>query len=452
MRRKALVEPDRAGARSSPPRGRAAQRPAHDGRRRRHAQPARDRRAAAPRQRHAGRDGQRARGAQDAVQRASRASEVSAVIKNAGGDLRKRTEKTDADGRALFEGMAPGDEFHAEVTVDGELLKTETFTIPQAGGVRTMLIAALGTARAGERGAAAERPRRADAGANGVHAGRHGGRRRGRPRAAGGTLEVTPPRRERRARSPTSRCCWAWSTSQQDRRPPRQERRGRRGALRRPARAATETGYAAVLEWHGMRLGTGAVPDARERRARAPRSARSAAPRDPSVMTIGAGGARHRPDARGQPAVPRDVPAREPLRQDVRPGARAPSRSRCPRGSSAPRRRRASARSTCARTTAWRCTAPSLPKRAHRGHDRQERRPTRWCSVSCSPTTATRARSPSRCRTGSGTFTLDHRADSGADRHRAGDRRAPGARARRPQVLGHAGRRRSRRAASWSSR
>ncbi len=60
-------------------------------------------------------------------------AEVSAVIKNAGGDLRRRTEKTDADGRALFEGMAPGDEFHAEVTVDGELLKTETFTMPAGG-------------------------------------------------------------------------------------------------------------------------------------------------------------------------------------------------------------------------------------------------------------------------------------------------------------------------------
>src|SRR5450432_638567 len=71
-------------------------------------------------------------------------AEVSAVIKNAGGDLRRRTEKTDADGRAMFEGMAPGDEFHAEVTVDGELLKTETFTVPGQGGLRTMLIAALG--------------------------------------------------------------------------------------------------------------------------------------------------------------------------------------------------------------------------------------------------------------------------------------------------------------------
>src|SRR4051812_33035712 len=42
--------------------------------------------------------------------------DVAAIIKNAGGDLRKRTLKTDADGRVLFEGLAPGDEFHVEVT------------------------------------------------------------------------------------------------------------------------------------------------------------------------------------------------------------------------------------------------------------------------------------------------------------------------------------------------
>ena len=59
---------------------------------------------------------------------------VNALIKNAGGDMRRRTEKTDADGRAIFEGMAPGDEFHADVTVDGEILKTETFTMPAEGG------------------------------------------------------------------------------------------------------------------------------------------------------------------------------------------------------------------------------------------------------------------------------------------------------------------------------
>src|SRR4051794_24721478 len=35
--------------------------------------------------------------------------EVTALIRNAGGDMRKRTAKTDSGGRALFEGLAPGD-------------------------------------------------------------------------------------------------------------------------------------------------------------------------------------------------------------------------------------------------------------------------------------------------------------------------------------------------------
>src|SRR5258708_39701780 len=47
--------------------------------------------------------------------------DVAALIKNAGGDMRKRTAKTDASGRVLFAGLAPGEEFHAEVRVDGEL-------------------------------------------------------------------------------------------------------------------------------------------------------------------------------------------------------------------------------------------------------------------------------------------------------------------------------------------
>jgi hypothetical protein len=76
--------------------------------------------------------------------------DVAAIIKNAGGDLRKRSVKTDASGRALFEGLVPGEEFHAEVTVDGELLTTKTFPIPAQGGVRTMLIAGLAAASEGE--------------------------------------------------------------------------------------------------------------------------------------------------------------------------------------------------------------------------------------------------------------------------------------------------------------
>src|SRR5438477_338327 len=58
--------------------------------------------------------------------------------------------KPDAGGRATIDGLAPGNEFHAEVTVDGERLETATFPVPARGGVRTMLIAALGPATADE--------------------------------------------------------------------------------------------------------------------------------------------------------------------------------------------------------------------------------------------------------------------------------------------------------------
>ena len=61
--------------------------------------------------------------------------EVSATIKNAGGDLRRRSTKTDASGRALFEGLVPGDEFKATVTVDGEKLETQ---ISLRGGMASL--------------------------------------------------------------------------------------------------------------------------------------------------------------------------------------------------------------------------------------------------------------------------------------------------------------------------
>jgi hypothetical protein len=70
-------------------------------------------------------------------------AEVSAIIRKAGGDSRKRTALTDEEGRALFEGLSPGDEFQAQIRVDSEELKTERFTMPAMGGLRTMLIAAL---------------------------------------------------------------------------------------------------------------------------------------------------------------------------------------------------------------------------------------------------------------------------------------------------------------------
>lgn len=71
-------------------------------------------------------------------------TEVVAIIVGAGGDSRKRTARTDGEGRALFEGMRPGDRFRAEVRVGNETVKSDEFTIPDAGGVRTMLVGELG--------------------------------------------------------------------------------------------------------------------------------------------------------------------------------------------------------------------------------------------------------------------------------------------------------------------
>ena len=82
--------------------------------------------------------------------------EVKALLEAPGGESRMRTAKTDAGGRAMFEALPVGHSFRAEVVVDREKLTTETFTVPALGGVRTMLIAALGKgdAAAGAAGAA----------------------------------------------------------------------------------------------------------------------------------------------------------------------------------------------------------------------------------------------------------------------------------------------------------
>ena len=177
-------------------------------------------------------------------------------------------------------GDGPGDEFHAEVTVDGEHSKTETFTVPPSGGLRTMLIAALGRRRRGGEAPAKARERRAGrrAAAKPVHAGRHG-RRRGRGhQPAGGAARRSPLRRERRADPQPRPSCSGWST------------RGTRSTSARaratpPAwrtsptcRTATRPATRRSLEWHGTAARHGAVPHARERAARAPRSGRSPAP------------------------------------------------------------------------------------------------------------------------------------------------------------------------------
>jgi hypothetical protein len=209
--------------------------------------------------------------------------EVSAIIKNGGGDLRRRSEKTDASGRALFEGMVPGDEFHAEATVGGEILTTETFTMPPEGGLRTMLIADLapsGTPPPPDATAASNEPPPFVLGTT-------AGVATADTTLPVGTLEVhvldedgTPIRNH------------AVLLGMIDKSSKIDVRRGKSDAngLARFSDLPTGegTGYAAVVEWNGSRLGTAPfpMPSVGGARAEIRALARTA---DPSVMTIGPG-------------------------------------------------------------------------------------------------------------------------------------------------------------------
>jgi hypothetical protein len=51
------------------------------------------------------------------------------------------TAITDAEGRAEFTSVAPGSAVAAETTVDGEMLTSQTFTVPSRGGIRVALVA-----------------------------------------------------------------------------------------------------------------------------------------------------------------------------------------------------------------------------------------------------------------------------------------------------------------------
>jgi hypothetical protein len=84
--------------------------------------------------------------------------EVTAVITPPGGDSRQRSEKTGADGRATFAGVAAGATFQAKVAVDGETLETSSFAVPAQGGTRVMLIAGLPPAGAESPGEGAHGP------------------------------------------------------------------------------------------------------------------------------------------------------------------------------------------------------------------------------------------------------------------------------------------------------
>jgi hypothetical protein len=54
-----------------------------------------------------------------------------------------RTDSTDEQGRAEFPNLVAGVEGRAEVTVDGETLVSDPFTVPSSGGLRVILVAGL---------------------------------------------------------------------------------------------------------------------------------------------------------------------------------------------------------------------------------------------------------------------------------------------------------------------
>jgi hypothetical protein len=59
-----------------------------------------------------------------------------------------RTDSTDEEGRAEFPNLVSGVEGRAEVTVNGEALVSDPFTVPSSGGLRVILVAGLKEATA----------------------------------------------------------------------------------------------------------------------------------------------------------------------------------------------------------------------------------------------------------------------------------------------------------------
>ena len=117
----------------------------------------------------------------------------------------------------------------------------------------------------------------------------HHGRRVSRAGLPAKTLEVHLVRRSGRPDPEPRGDAGDGRQVQQDRRPAGDQRRPGRGAVHRPSRPARAVGYAAIIRWNGMRLGTAPFAMPGEGGAKAEIRALEPAPRDPSVMTIGPG-------------------------------------------------------------------------------------------------------------------------------------------------------------------
>jgi hypothetical protein len=212
--------------------------------------------------------------------------EITVITKNSGGDARMRKATTDAGGRALFESLAPGDEFHAELTVDGEVLKTDTFPIPTEGGVRTMLIAGLGPATA-EDAAGAEAAPPAGGGTDGFSLGSATGTAKPEASLPKGTLEVRLF--DEAGRPVPNQPITLGAVDQTNKVTVHHAQTNGDGTARFTDLSTGRTsGYAAVADWHGQHIGTEpfALPEDMGVRAEVHALERTS---DPSVVTIGEG-------------------------------------------------------------------------------------------------------------------------------------------------------------------
>jgi hypothetical protein len=215
--------------------------------------------------------------------------EVSTIIKNAGGDLRRRALKTDEGGRVLFEGMSPGDEFRAEVNVDGEHLQTQAFTIPSEGGIRTMLISGVAGGGAGAPSGSENEATEGGGEADGKRAFALGATAGAASEDASlpvGTLDVRL--RDESDAPIANHPVLLGMVNKQGEVDVRRGTSDAAGLARFTGLPAGKaTGYAAVIEWHGLRLNTSpfAMPEVGGARAEIRALART---NDPSVITIGA--------------------------------------------------------------------------------------------------------------------------------------------------------------------
>ena len=212
--------------------------------------------------------------------------DVTAIVKNAGGDMKKRTAKTDDRGRAVFDALGAGNQFQAEVIVDGETIKSTEFEIPSQGGVRTMLIAGLGPAPAGAGAGGDEAAPEGD----GFRLGATTGTVVPAPDLAAKTLEVRAFDENGHPIPNTLVQLGAAAQGSEGKLKISKATTNAQGLARFEGLDTGATvGYAAVIDHKGMRLGTQpfSMPDQGGMRAEIRALERTS---DPSVSTFGSGG------------------------------------------------------------------------------------------------------------------------------------------------------------------